>query len=110
VAGLALNLCNVIGVRVLLDVGVAVVALQAAVDTGAKHLSIHGNAVPSCILHCLVAVTCQAIRLCQKGHGGGNQQKCYTQAQYARSKMRVELSTMPSSNCLHPQYFWQFAS
>lgn len=69
VAGLAFNLRNVFGVRVLLDVSVAVVALQAAMDAGTECLPVHRNAMPGGILHRLIAMTCQAICLRQDPHG-----------------------------------------
>ena len=41
VAGLAVNLGDVIRMGIFLDVGVAIVALQAAMDAGAELLAIH---------------------------------------------------------------------
>src|ERR1700722_10830019 len=49
--------------RVLLDVGVAIVALQAAVHAGIEFVAIDRVALAGCVLHGLVAMTSQAIRL-----------------------------------------------
>jgi hypothetical protein len=49
--------------RVLLDVGVAVIALQASMHAGTELVAIDRDAVTGCILHRLVAVASQAIRL-----------------------------------------------
>ena len=57
VAGFALDGCDVIGMGIFLDIRVAVVALQAAMDAGAELASINGDAVTGSILHGLVAVT-----------------------------------------------------
>lgn len=62
-AGFAVDLGDVIGMRILLDVGMAVVALEASVHAGAELVAINRNAVTGCVLHGLVAVACQAIRL-----------------------------------------------
>lgn len=62
-AGFAINLGDVIRMWILLDVGVAVVALQVSMHAGAELVGIDRDAVSVCVLHRLVAVTCQAIRL-----------------------------------------------
>ncbi len=68
VAALAIDLRDVIRVRVFLDICVAVVALKAAMDAGAEFVPIYGDAVPGRILHRLVAVAGQALRLCYAPH------------------------------------------
>ena len=65
-AGFAIDLCDVIGMGIFLDVGVAVVALQAAVNVGAKLVSINGDAVAGGILHGFIAVTGKAFGLRSK--------------------------------------------
>ena len=62
-ACLAFDLGDVVGMRVVLDVGVAGVAPEAAVNAGPKLLPVDGDAVARCILHGLVTVAGQAIRL-----------------------------------------------
>ena len=62
-AGFAFDLGNMLRVRILLDVGVASVAPKAAVNAGAELVAINCDAVPSCILHRLVAVTGEAVSL-----------------------------------------------
>lgn len=65
-ACLAVNLRDVIRMRIFLDVRMAVIALQAAVDAGAEFVAIYGDAVACGILHRLVAMACEAISLrCQ---------------------------------------------
>ena len=60
---LALDLDWLVRMRVALDGCVASVASLAAVHAVAKRLAIDGNAVTVGVLHGLVAVACQAIRL-----------------------------------------------
>lgn len=55
-AGFAVDLGDLIGMRVLLDVGVAVIALQASVHAGTELVAIDRDAVAICVLHRLVAV------------------------------------------------------
>lgn len=57
VAGLAVDFCDVIGVRVFLDVSMAIVALQAAMDAGTELISIDRNAMSCGVLHGLISVT-----------------------------------------------------
>ena len=71
VAGLALHLRHLLRMRILLDVHVAIVALQAAVNAVAKRLSIHGDAVSVRVLHRRVAMARQAIRLRIEPRGCG---------------------------------------
>ena len=73
VAGLAVDLGDVVGMRIFLDVGVAVVALQAAVNAGTEFVAVDGDAVAGGVLHGLVAMAGQAIRLCGDAK---RQQKC----------------------------------
>jgi len=75
-AALALHLGDMVGMRKFLDVGVAVVALQAAVDTGTELGTIDRNAVASGILHGLVAMAGQAIGLRGKSTGPKNDRHC----------------------------------
>ena len=63
VAGLAVDLDDMIGVRILLDIGVAVVALQATVNAGAELVSVDRDAVALRIGHALVAVTGETVSL-----------------------------------------------
>jgi len=75
VASLAVDRGDVVGMRILLDVGVAVVALQAAVNALAELLAIDCNAVSLRILHGLIAVAGEAICLGpQSARGHGNQE------------------------------------
>ena len=62
-AGFAVHLGDVVGMRILLDIGMAVVALQASMHAGAELVAVDGDAVTGCVLHRLVAVAGQAIRL-----------------------------------------------
>jgi hypothetical protein len=63
VTALAVDLGDVIGMRVFLDVGVAVVALKAAMNAGAELVAVDGDAVAGGVLHRFVAVAGQALRL-----------------------------------------------
>ncbi len=63
VAGLAIHLGDVVGMRILLDVGVAAVAPKGAVNACAELISVDGDAVARRILHGLVAVAGQAFSL-----------------------------------------------
>lgn len=63
VAGLALNLSDVVRMRIALDVGVARVAAQTAVNAGAELIAIDGDTVPGSILHSLVAMAGEAVGL-----------------------------------------------
>lgn len=62
-ARFAVDFGDVFGMRVFLDIGVAVVALQAAVNAGTEFAAIYGDAVPRCIGHALVGVAGEAIGL-----------------------------------------------
>ncbi len=86
-AFLAVNLGHLLGVRILLDVRVAIVALQAAVNAFAKHLAVNGNAVPVAVGHAGVAVACKTLRLrpepCRAIKKSRNKHRCpNTQANY----------------------------
>jgi hypothetical protein len=63
VARLALDLGDVVWVRILLDVGMAVVALQAAVDACTELAAIDGDAVTCGVGHGFVTVAREAISL-----------------------------------------------
>lgn len=63
-AGFAIDLRDVIGVRVFLDVRVAVAALEAAVDACGELVTIYGDAMAGRVLHCLIGVAGKAVRLC----------------------------------------------
>src|SRR5579863_9244207 len=69
VAGRALDRRDVIGVRIVPDVGVAVVALEAAMDASGKLRAVDADAVPAVVLHRQVGVTGQAIGLGMKRRG-----------------------------------------
>jgi len=75
VAALALHLRHLLRMRILLDVRVAIVALKASVNALAKGLPIHGDAVPVRILHGLVAMARQALRLRIEPAGREHQQQ-----------------------------------
>ncbi len=75
VAGLALHLRHLVRMRIFLDVRVAIVAFQAAVNAVAERLSVHRDAVPVGILHRLVSVAGQAIRLRVQPDGRHRQQQ-----------------------------------
>ena len=60
---LALNLRNLVRVRILFDIGMAVVAFKAAVNTPAEHLAINGNAVSVRVAHARIAMACKTLRL-----------------------------------------------
>ena len=62
VATLALHWRHLIRMRILLDAGVAIVALQAAVDAGAKVVGIHADTVPQSILHPCAPMAGEAVR------------------------------------------------
>jgi hypothetical protein len=64
VAGLALDGRHLIGMRVVRDGGVALAALQAAVEAGGKLLAVDADAVAGRVLHGLVGVAGEAIGLC----------------------------------------------
>ena len=63
VAGIALHRRHNIRMRIFLDSGVAIAALQAAVDAGMKLRRIHTYTVPGCILQARVRMAGEAIRL-----------------------------------------------
>lgn len=67
--------------RVILDVGVAVIALEAAVDARRKLSAVDCDAVTGGILHGLIAVACQAIRLCTRSEWRQHQEKRYKNAE-----------------------------
>jgi hypothetical protein len=75
VAGIAVDLGDLIGMRVLLDVGVAVIALQASVHAGTELVAIDRDAMAGCVLHRLVGVASQAIRL--RGQPVGHSEQEY---------------------------------
>ena len=75
VARFALHLGDVVGVRILLDVSVAVVALQAAVNANAELVAINGDAVPGGVGHGLVAVAAQAVGLRGKAMRRGKERE-----------------------------------
>ena len=85
VARFALDLGDVVGVGIFLDVGVAVVALQAAMNALAELVAIDADAVAGGVLHGLVAMAGEAIGLCRKlarrqsnqKQGNEADQKCY---------------------------------
>lgn len=74
-AGLAVHSGDVVRMRIFLDVGVAVVALQAAVNTGAELVAINGDAVPSGVLHGFVTMAGEAICLRSQVTGRQEDQK-----------------------------------
>jgi hypothetical protein len=65
-AGLAFDLGNMLGVRIVLDVGVASVAPKTAVNAGRELFAVDCDAVPCRILHGLVAMTGKAVSLCKQ--------------------------------------------
>jgi len=75
-ARLAINLGDTVRMRKSLDVGVTVIALQAAVDAGAELVTVDGDAMPLGILHGLVTVASQAIGLRHKSTGPKHHRDC----------------------------------
>jgi hypothetical protein len=61
VAGLAIDRRNLVGMRIALDVGVAVGALQAAVNAVAEFFAVDGDAVSGAVGHAGIAVAGQAV-------------------------------------------------
>jgi hypothetical protein len=55
-AGCTLHARHVLGMRILLDVGVAIVALHAAMDTLPELFAVDCKAMPGGILHVFVRV------------------------------------------------------
>jgi hypothetical protein len=53
----------------LLDIGVAVITLQAAVDAGAELVAVDGDAVTGRILHRLVPMAGEAVSLRRESMG-----------------------------------------
>ena len=76
VAGFAIDFGNVIGVGIFLDVGVAVVTLQATVNAGAELVAVDGDAVACRILHGLVAMAGEAVRLRRQVMGRQEDREC----------------------------------
>ena len=76
VAARALHLRYLVRMRILLDVSVAIVALQAAMNALAKGLSVHSNAVPIRILHGRVAMAREALGLRMQPARTHRQQQC----------------------------------
>ena len=68
VAALALHRSDMIRVRIRLDVSMTITALEAAVHAGLENLPVDGDAVPGRILHVLVGVAGEAVRLCSQRH------------------------------------------
>lgn len=66
VAGRALDRRDVVGMRVVLDVSMAVVAFEAAVHARREFLAVDTDAVAAAVLHCQVAMTAQAVGLSMK--------------------------------------------
>ena len=102
--GLAVDYRDVIGMRIFLDVRVAVIALQTPVNAGAELVAVDGDAVTGCILHCLVAMAGKAVGLCCKAMRR-NEDHDEEKAEYGRSvkSSKSEVSRQPSgwtgNNC-----------
>ena len=76
VAGITLHLGDLVRVRIALDIGVAGIAAQAAVDALAERIAVHADVVAGGILEPLVGVARQAVRLGSKpARKHGNQQQ-----------------------------------
>jgi hypothetical protein len=73
VAGLALDGRNLFRMRIALDVGMAVVALKAAVNAVAEFLAVDSDAVSCGVSHAGIAVASQTVRLRTKGAGRNRQ-------------------------------------
>ena len=80
--------------RIVLDVCVAVVALQAAVNAGAEGLAVDCDAVAGRVLHGLVRMARQAIRLCVKDARPERNQQC-EQPNGRHSRMDVCMQSVP---------------
>lgn len=76
VTGFAINFSNVVRMGIFLDVRMAVIALQAAVDAGAELVAVYRDAVACCVLHRLVAMACQAVRLRREKMGRQDKGEC----------------------------------
>lgn len=59
----AVDLRNLVRMRVLLDVLVAVVAFEAAMDAFAEYLAVYCDAMPIAVGHAGIAVACEAFGL-----------------------------------------------
>ena len=68
-AGLAVDRRYFVGVRIAFDVGVAVGALQAAVNALAEFLAVNGDAVAGTVGHGGIAVAGKAVSLRAKSDG-----------------------------------------
>ena len=77
VTGFAFDLCDVVGMGILLDVGVTSIAPKAAVNARAKFVSVDGDTVARRILHRLVAMAGQAVSLRRKNARKTKQQYPY---------------------------------
>ena len=73
----AVNLSDMVGMRIFLDVGVAIIALQAAVDAGAELIAVNGDAVSGCILHRLVSMAGETVGLCGKAMRPEKDRECH---------------------------------
>ena len=89
-AGFAVDLRDVIGMRVLLDVGVTVIALQTAVNAGTELVSIDRDAVPGCVLHGLVGMAGQTVGLRSQAMGRQEKREC--------DKAECDRSMMPNDS------------
>ena len=69
VAGLALDGRDLVGMRVALDIGVAIRALQAAMNALAEFLAVNGDAVAGSVGHAGIAVAGQTVSLRTKSAG-----------------------------------------
>jgi hypothetical protein len=63
VTGFAFYRSHLVRMRIILDGGVAIPALQAAVDAGMKLCGVNGNAMSRGVLYARVRVAGKAIRL-----------------------------------------------
>jgi len=70
-----------IGMRVILDVGVTVVAFETAVDACGKLLAVNADVVAAVVFHGGVAMAGEAIGLCMRREWRQHQEKRYKSAE-----------------------------
>jgi hypothetical protein len=75
VAGVALDLGDLVRVRILLDVGVTFIAFQAAVNAFGERVAIHADVMAGGILQTFVGVTGETVTLRQGPSWSKNNQQ-----------------------------------
>jgi len=110
VASLALHFCHLLGVRILLDVRVAVVTFQTAVHTVAENLAVDRNAMSVRVRHAGITVACQALRLRTQAGRTAQQQDCNPRSQTSRADQPLDHARIPTplNRTRDPVYFCGF--